>query len=80
MPFEDLMSGHARRGARRRGIPMDLIEEAYVDPDHVRPSSTDPDIREVRSRVTEAGIVDVVVDVLDGRVVTVYLRSRWARR
>jgi hypothetical protein len=69
------MSRHALREAGREKIPLDMIALAYEDPDSTRPSADD-ELRAIRTRwFGEAG-VEVVVDVTDGRVVTVW-RKGW---
>jgi hypothetical protein len=77
VPFRDLVSRHARREAAREGIPMDEIEAAYLWPDDTRPSTHD-DAREIRTRHVPDGAVEVVVDTIDGRVVTVWRRGGFA--
>lgn len=71
MPFRELVSPHARRQARRRGVTIAEIEHTYVDPDEIRGSGHDPD-REIRSRWFPTGRVEIVVDTVDGRVVSVW--------
>jgi hypothetical protein len=71
MPFRDLMSAHAWREARRERIAIDAIEEAYVYPDFVRASHHELD-REIRSLYAGESVIEVVVDTIDGRVVTVW--------
>lgn len=69
-----LMSRHAWREARRERIPLDMIEQTYNDPDSKDPSRDD-ELREIRLRwFGEQGVVDVV-DIDDGRVVTVFRRG-----
>ena len=65
-----LMSRHAWREARREKIPIEIIAEAYDDPDDTRTSDHD-ELREIRTRWFGDHGVAVVVDVNDGRVVTV---------
>jgi hypothetical protein len=67
----DLMSRHAEREARREKIPFEMIKQTYEDPDTVRPSADD-DLREIRTRWFAEQGIEVVVDVHDGRVVTVW--------
>jgi hypothetical protein len=74
MPFWDQLTSHARRQARRRGITEAELEDVYFDPDDVRPSHHDEN-REIRGRWFAAGRVEIVVDTLDGRVV-----SAWRKR
>jgi hypothetical protein len=66
-----LMSRHARREARRENIALEMIAAAYEDPDRRRPSSHD-EWREIRTRWFGSRGLEVVVDRLDGRVVTVW--------
>lgn len=70
-----LMSRHAVREARRERIPTAMIALAYDDPDDRRPSDHD-DGRQIRSRWFGDHGVAVVVDLVDGRVVTVW-RQGW---
>lgn len=66
-----LMSRHAWREAQREKMPIDMIARTYDDPDDRRASDHD-DLREIRTRwFGDEGIV-VVVDIDDGRVVTVW--------
>ena len=71
MPIRELMSAHAWREARREQISLDAVEEAYVFPDSVRASHPDLD-REIRSLDVGDSVIEVVVDTIDGRVVTVW--------
>jgi len=73
MPFRDLISAHAWREARRERITLEMIEEAYVYPDFVRASHHDID-REIRCLFLDDEALEVVVDIIDGRVVTVWRR------
>ena len=73
MPFRDLVSRHAMREARREGIPLDQMEETYVDPDVTRGSVHD-ELREIRTRWFGNAAIEVVVDTIDGRVVTTWRR------
>ena len=66
-----LMSGHAIREAKREKIPIEMIRLTYDDPDSVRRSDHD-ELREIRTRWFAAEGVEVVVDVDDGRVVSVW--------
>ena len=77
MPFRQLLSHHAWREARREGITVAEMEATYLDPDAVRPSSHDTE-REIRSRWFGDEAVEVVVDRIDGRVVTTW-RKRPSR-
>lgn len=69
-----LMSRHATREARRERIPLEMIKLTYEDPDSVRPSDHD-ELREIRTRWFAAEGVEVVVDVGDGRVVSVWRKG-----
>lgn len=51
------------------------IEEAYVDPDATRPSAHD-ELREIRTRWRGETAIEVVVDTIDGRVVTTWRKQR----
>ena len=68
------MSRHAMREARRERISLVAIQAAYDDPDERRGSAHDPD-REIRTRWQGDEGVEVVVDRLDGRIVTVWRRG-----
>ncbi len=69
-----LMSRHAIREARRERIRTEMIALAYDDPDVARPSEHD-ELREIRSRWFGNEGIEVVVDVTDGRVVTVWRKG-----
>lgn len=75
MAFRDLVSAHALREARREGITLQEMEETYVDPDAVRLSTHD-EAREIRTRWFGEEAVEVVVDTIDGRVVTTWRKRR----
>lgn len=66
------LTRHARKRVARRRIPMELIEQVYRDPDETRPSATAPD-REVRSRLYDRQRIEIVVDLGDGSVVSVWV-------
>ena len=68
------MSGHAAREARRERIPLEMIRLTYDDPDSDRPSDHD-ELREIRTLWFAAEGVEVVVDVVDGRVVSVWRKG-----
>ncbi len=71
-PFHpSLMSRHAIREARRERIPIEMISLTYDDPDDVRVSEHD-ELREIRSRWFGDSGIEAVVDLDDGRVVTVW--------
>ena len=69
-----LMSRHATREAARERIPLEMIKMTYKDPDRVRPSDHD-ELREIRTRWFAAEDVEVVVDIDDGRVVSVWRKG-----
>ena len=69
-----LMSRHAVREARRERIPIDMIADTYEDPDVVNPSSHD-DLREIRARWFGPEGIEVVVHIVDGRIVSVWRRG-----
>jgi hypothetical protein len=73
MPFRELVSRHALREARREGITLDEMEEAYVNPDDTR-ETLHEDLREIRTRWFGETGIEVVVDTIDGRVVTTWRR------
>ena len=68
------MSRHAWREARRENIPIEMIGVTYDDPDETRGSHHD-ELRQIRSRWFAAEVIEVVVDTLGGRVVTVWRRG-----
>ena len=70
-----LMSRHALREAARERIPLEMIKLTYEGPDSVR-LSEDDELREIRTRWFAEEGVEVVVDVYDGRVVTVWRKCR----
>jgi len=74
VPFSDLLSRHARREAAREGITLEDMELTYVWPDATRPSTHDAE-REIRTRYFGEGAIEVVVDRIDGRVVTVWRKG-----
>ncbi|MEO6349827.1 MAG: hypothetical protein ABIP53_04170 [Candidatus Limnocylindrales bacterium] len=69
-----LVNRHAWREAKREKIPTEMIGLAYDDPDDVRPSDHD-ELREIRSRWFGAQGIEVVVDVDNARVITVWRRG-----
>ncbi|MEO7332455.1 MAG: hypothetical protein ABIZ71_00790 [Gemmatimonadales bacterium] len=71
MPFRDLVSRHALREADRERITLAELEDTYTDPDEVR-ASTHDDQREIRTRWFGTEAIEVVVDTIDGRVVTTW--------
>jgi hypothetical protein len=70
-----LMSRHAWREMRREKIPVQMVLRAYEDPDEARRSDHD-DLREIRTRWFGEEGIEIVVDTLDGRIVTVWRRGR----
>ncbi len=71
MPFRDLVSRHAMSEADLDSITLDQMEETYLDPDLTRASAHD-EIREIRTRWFGDMAIEVVVDTIDGRVVTTW--------
>ena len=71
MPFRDLVSRDAMHEAESEGITLEEMEDAYVDPDITRPSMRD-DSREIRTLWVGEAAIEVVVDTIDGRVVTTW--------
>ena len=71
MPFR--ISGYARHRMRRRHIPESVVIEVYEDPDDRYEDAPEhgPD-REVRWRRYNGRVVEIVVDLTDGTVVTVW--------
>jgi hypothetical protein len=69
-----LMSRRAWQQMRRENIPVEMVLRTYDDPDSTRASMHD-DLREIRTRWFGEEGVEVVVDTLDGRVVTVWRRG-----
>ena len=53
---------------------MTVIELVYRDPDQSRPSMTAPD-REIRTRRYHGQVIEIVVDLTDGSVVSAWVRS-----
>jgi hypothetical protein len=68
------MSRHAWREARREKIPFEMISATYDDPDARRPSTHD-ELREIRTRWFGAAGIELVVDLDDLRVVTVWRKG-----
>jgi hypothetical protein len=75
VPFRGLVSRHARREAQLERITFEEIEETYVWPDNTRPSHHDEE-REIRTRYFGDRVIEIVVDRIDGRVVTVWRKGR----
>ena len=71
MPFRDLVSRHAMQEAKKEGITLDEMEATYVDPDNTY-SSAHVELREIRTRWFGDSAIEVVVDTIDGRVVTTW--------
>lgn len=69
-----LMSRHAWRESRREKIPIEMVAEAYADPDDTRASDHDS-LRQIRTRWFGDHGIEIVVDLSDGRVVTVWRRG-----
>ena len=68
------LTRHAIDRARQRHIPLEVIQEACDDPDTVRPSGRRL-AREIRSRMYGDEAIEVVIDTMDGTVVTVWRRK-----
>jgi hypothetical protein len=75
VPFRDLISRHALREAWREEISLEELEETYVWPDASRSSHHD-EAREIRTRYFGDRVVEIVVDRIDGRVVTAWRKGR----
>lgn len=69
-----LLSGHAWGKVRRGKMPIEMVLLPYEDPDDTRSSDHD-ELREIRTRWFGDEAIEVVVDTLDGRVVTVWRRG-----
>ncbi len=67
------LTRHARIRARQRRIPLSVIEEIHRDPEWTRPSRTDQS-REIRSRRYSDQVIEIVVDLTDGSVVSVWYK------
>jgi hypothetical protein len=68
------LTRHARDRARQRRIPLALALEVYADPDDVRPSKTSPG-REIRRRAYDDQVIEIVVDLVDGAIVSVWRKG-----
>lgn len=78
------LSAHARRQARRRGIPTDVAEHVASMPEQVVPVRPGREARQRRELDPASGrlyLVRVIVDVdgSDTEVVTVYRMSKVAK-
>lgn len=62
---------HARKRMRRRHIPEPLVRDTYEDPDYREPTALRD--REIRWRVYDGQKVEIVVDLADGSVVSVWI-------
>lgn len=69
-----LLSRHAMREPQRERIPLDMIRQTYEDHDDKRPSDHD-DLREIRTRWFGEEGVEVVVDTVDGPIVSVWRKG-----
>jgi len=67
------LTRHALTRARQRRIPLSMIEETHRDPDLTRPSRTDQS-REIRSRRYSDQVIEIVVDLTDESVVSVWYK------
>ena len=68
------LTRHARQRALQRRIPIHLIRDVFTEPDDVRPSLTTPG-REIRARIYDDDVIEIVIDVADERVVTVWRKK-----
>lgn len=68
------ISGYARHRMRQRHIPEAVVVEVYKDPDGTFTSEPahGPD-RQVRWRRYDDQVVEIVVDLLDGSVVSAWI-------
>jgi len=57
---------------RSRHIPVATVVEVHEDPDYSHPSEHDPD-REIRGRQYDRQTVEIVVDLRDGIVASVWI-------
>lgn len=58
----------------RESITISEMEDTYVWPDLTRPSTHDEQ-REIRTRYFGPDAIEVVVDTVDGRIVTVWRKA-----
>jgi hypothetical protein len=72
--YPGLMSRHPWREAQREKMDIDMIAATYDDPDGRRGSNHD-DLREIRTRWFGSDGIVVVVDIDDGRAVTVWRKG-----
>lgn len=72
MPFR--ISSYARKRMRQRHIPEEIVREVYDDPDDSYEDTPKhgPD-RAVRWRRYDDQVVEIVVDLTDGSVVSVWI-------
>lgn len=72
MPFR--ISEYARKRMRRRRIPEVVVRQVYEDPDDRTENDPahGPD-RELRWRQYDDQVVEIVVDLTDGSVVSVWV-------
>lgn len=68
------ISGYARNRMRRRRVPESVVAEVYDDPDGSFLSAPvhGPD-RQVRWRRYDDQVVEIVVDLVDGSVVSAWI-------
>ncbi len=68
------ISGYARHRMRQRHIPEAVVAEVYRDPDgsFLSASVHGPD-RQVRWRRYDDQVVEIVVDLVDGSVVSAWI-------
>lgn len=69
-----MLTRHAWREMQREKIPAEMILQTFQDPDDIRRSDHD-DLREIRTRWFGDEGIEIVVDTLDSRVVTVWRRG-----
>jgi hypothetical protein len=65
------ISGYARKRMKQRHIPEEIVRQVFSDPDGSG-FLEHPD-RELRWRVYDRQRVELVVDLIDGSVVTVWI-------
>ena len=67
-------TGHL--STRSEHFALEDVETTYLWPDETRGSDHDEE-REIRTRYFGGGAIEVVVDRIDGRVVTVWRKGAW---
>ena len=72
MPFR--ITAHARQRMRRRHISESVVREVYEEPhDRYEDAPEHGPDREVRWRAYDGQIVEIVVDLTDGSVVSAWI-------